>query len=325
VLTAYHAGTYKPGDELQFKQYRAASSADLDAFCQRLLADHMADRRVEVAKKEDGPTFAEVYEQFFDWKYGARAAKKLSGSSRNSTQSAYKNCSAIHDRVFQDLQLADLQKCLDECTLKKSSLELIVWLLRQMYKFAIPRNLCEKDYAQFLTIPDAEDDEHGVPFTDDDLTKLWEHRDDSTVEMLLIMCYSGYRISAYESIEVNFGDWYFKGGVKTKAGKDRIVPIHSAIRPLVSARIERDKKMMKCSSSAFRHHMDDTLESLGIERHTPHDCRHTFSRLCEQYHVNEADRKRMMGHSFGADITNGVYGHRTLEELRAEIEKINAN
>ena len=30
----------------------------------------------------------------------------------------------------------------------------------------------------------------------------------------------------------------------------------------------------------------------------------------------------MMGHSFGSDITNGVYCHRTLEELRTEIEKI---
>ena len=30
----------------------------------------------------------------------------------------------------------------------------------------------------------------------------------------------------------------------------------------------------------------------------------------------------MLGHSFGNDITNGVYGHQTLEELRTEIEKI---
>ena len=56
--------------------------------------------------------------------------------------------------------------------------------------------------------------------------------------------------------------------------------------------------------------------------HTPHSCRHTFSRLCESYGVSEADRKRMLGHSFGNDITNGVYGHRSVEELRAEIEKI---
>ena len=38
--------------------------------------------------------------------------------------------------------------------------------------------------------------------------------------------------------------------------------------------------------------------------------------------MTENDRKRMLGHSFGGDITNKVYGHRTLEELRAEIEKI---
>lgn len=68
--------------------------------------------------------------------------------------------------------------------------------------------------------------------------------------------------------------------------------------------------------------MYSTLEELGIKKHTPHDCRHTFSALCEKYGVNENDRKRMMGHSFGSDITNGIYGHRTTEELRTEIEKI---
>jgi hypothetical protein len=44
--------------------------------------------------------------------------------------------------------------------------------------------------------------------------------------------------------------------------------------------------------------------------------------LCEKYGVRENDRKRMLGHSFGGDVTNAVYGHRTLEELRTEIEKI---
>lgn len=37
---------------------------------------------------------------------------------------------------------------------------------------------------------------------------------------------------------------------------------------------------------------------------------------------NENDRKRLMGHSFGKDITNSVYGHRELDDLRKEIEKI---
>lgn len=45
-------------------------------------------------------------------------------------------------------------------------------------------------------------------------------------------------------------------------------------------------------------------------------------RAVRKYGVRENDRKRMLGHSFGGDVTNAVYGHRTLEELRTEIEKI---
>ena len=36
----------------------------------------------------------------------------------------------------------------------------------------------------------------------------------------------------------------------------------------------------------------------------------------------EADRKRLLGHSFGNDLTNRVYGHRSIKELKQEIEKI---
>ncbi len=71
----------------------------------------------------------------------------------------------------------------------------------------------------------------------------------------------------------------------------------------------------------FRDKMYTQLTTLGIEKHTPHDCRHTFSRLFEKYKVMENDCKRMLGHKIG-DVTNDTYGHRTLEDLRNEIEKI---
>ena len=151
---------------------------------------------------------------------------------------------------------------------------------------------------------------------------MWANKNDPIVEMLLIMCYSGYRITAYKTITTNTEDWYFQGGIKTASGKDRIVPIHSSIQPLVKARMERDGCILKMSKVYFRSKVYPTLSRLGVTKHTPHDCRHTFSRLCEKYGVNENDRKRMLGHSFGNDITNGIYGHRTLEELRNEIEKI---
>ena len=72
----------------------------------------------------------------------------------------------------------------------------------------------------------------------------------------------------------------------------------------------------------FRTKFNDALSSIGITGHTPHDCRHTFSWLCDKYGVDDLSKHLLMGHSLGNDVEKSVYGHRTVEELRTEIEKI---
>lgn len=68
---------------------------------------------------------------------------------------------------------------------------------------------------------------------EEELKILWKNEKNPEIELLLIMCYSGYRIAAYKTLKVNLDDQYFQGGLKTKAGKDRIVPIHPGILTLV--------------------------------------------------------------------------------------------
>ncbi|MDO4632988.1 MAG: tyrosine-type recombinase/integrase [Eubacteriales bacterium] len=318
VLSAYHAGTYHPGDEIAFRQYREASDTDLDAFCLRLLRDHSRMKNTAVSS---GPLFSDVYEQFFEWKFGESAAKKLSASSRKSIEFGYKKCSDLHNKYFKDITLEELQVVLNRCTLKEASLEMIVNFLKQIYNFAEPRDLCKKNYACYLVMPKAESDEHGVPFSEDELRILWNNKDNEDAALILIMCYTGFRASAYAKMEVHLSDGYLKGGIKTKSSIGRIVPIHHAILPLISNRCKNDIYFFP-PYRIIRSSMIETLARLHINHHTPHDCRHTFSALCERYGVNEADRKRLLGHSFGSDITNGIYGHRTVEELRTEVEKI---
>ena len=113
--------------------------------------------------------------------------------------------------------------------------------------------------------------------------------------------------------------------------REAIQPIHGAQR----GRPDQESVWVRCppgavpeglrplffggkSVSQFRRDMKSTLRKLGIKEKSPHSCRHTFSRLFESYGVREAD----VGHSFGNDITNGVYGYRTLEALRTTIKKI---
>ena len=317
VLTAWHAGTYYPGFERTLNDFD--QNRTLNSTMDNILLDYLQAARVE-QNKEKTATFAEVYEGFYRDKY-EDSKKTYSKASMNCTKAAFKNCAELHDKPFADLRYHDLQNVIDNCPKKHSSLELILSLFHQMYAYAEKFELCEKDYSVHVKIKKAEDDEHGVPFSEDELAILWQYKEDPVVEFLLIMCYSGYRIKAYETIEVNLKEKYFLGGVKTDAGKDRIVPIHSGIYALVKRRTKNQDAILDITPGTFRNRMYETLEQIGMQRHTPHDARHTFSMLCEKYRVNENDRKRMLGHAF-QDITNKVYGHRTVEELRKEIEKI---
>ncbi len=322
VLNAYRAGTYKPGDELKFKQYKNSSDIDIDSFCKRLLTDYAQHTHAEVERAKVELTFAEVYKQYFEWKYGENSSKKLSPASQTSTNAAFQNAAKLHNRIFQDITVDELQDVLDSCTLKVSSVNNIKILFNQMYKYAVPRKIVDMNYASGVVMPSVEENEPGVPFSDGELERLWLHKDDPTIEFILIMCYSGYRIAAYLTLEVNLEEKYFCGGNKTKAGRGNYVPIHSAILPLVESRIKRDGALFKINPNVYRRQMYRALDGIYLKKHTPHDCRHTFSRLLEKYKADENDRKRLLGHSFGNDITNKIYGHRTVEELRVEIEKI---
>ena len=319
VLTAYKAGTYTPGME---KCLMAAMDPDSTDIVQKILADYSLIRGAEPA--QNGKTFKQVYEEYRDYKFNRDKSKVYSPSTKNGERIAFNNCRTLHDKPFRLLRHDDLQNVLDCCPLGHSSLKQIVNLLKQMYAYAEIYDLSDRDYSAHIKINQPNNEKHGEAFTDADLAKLWQHKDEPTAEMLLIMCYSGFRIQAYKTLAVNIKSGFFQGGLKTAAGKDRIVPIHSAILPLVKKRLRRDGSILAMTANNFRYHMRSTLAALDIEKHTPHDCRHTFSALCERYGVNENDRRRMLGHSFVSDITNGTYGHRSIEDLRHEIEKIKA-
>lgn len=315
VLNAYHAGTYQPGMDLGLE----TSTGGADKLAQQILADFSRTKGTGYVSSK---TFAEVYEDFWKWKYEKDKNTVYSTNTLRATRGAYNRCEPIHNLPFASIRLTDLQNLLDSIELGRKSVDSVLSLLHQIYKYALAYEIVDKDYSMALRVNHEDDTEHGVPFSHEDLKILWSNLDDDTVIMLLIMCYSGYRISAFKELEVNLEEGYFKGGIKTASGKGRIVPIHSAIAPLVESRMQSTGSLFKGSQSNFRILMTKCLNRLGIDNHTPHDCRHTFSMLCEEYGVNENDRKRMMGHSFGKDITNAIYGHRTLDALRTEIEKI---
>lgn len=97
-------------------------------------------------------------------------------------------------------------------------------------------NLTEETIKEIQTVKK----EH-IPFTDEETERLWAHVDDKRyVDILLIQCYSGWRSQEFGLLElenIDLKNWTFKGGMKTDAGENRVVPIHSKIRHLVERKI----------------------------------------------------------------------------------------
>lgn len=182
-----------------------------------------------------------------------------------------------------------------------------------------------------------------IPFTDEEMQLLWKHVDDKRcVDVLLVQCYSGWRpqelgLIKLENVDLN--NWIFRGGMKTEAGEDRAVPIHSRIRHLIERKY---KEAQELGSPYLFNYVDPTLRSKNItlnynryqkafERirielnlnpdHRPHDGRKHFVTMAKKYGVDEYAIKYMVGHKI-SDITEKVYTEREFQWLREEIEKI---
>ena len=319
VLTAYKAGTYVKGMEVDL-DISSGDAQSLSKLTTQMMQTY-SQLTQNISGKAPSKTFAEVYELFYKDKYEGKNEGRYSYSIKNQNHSAFENCKVLHNKSFDSLVTADLQSVVDNCNLGYGSICLITGLFKQMYKYAMANNICETDYSQYVKIKVDDVSEPGIPFSDADLKIMWEHTDNEIIRVALIMCYSGHRISELKTIKVDLENRLFIGGVKNDTSKSRIVPIHSAILPLVKKQIKLYRCILPCHTSTYRKYFCETIESLGIEPHKPHDCRRTFSTQANKYNVDFYDIKRLMGHTI-SDVTQRIYIIKTPEDLRAEIEKI---
>ncbi len=280
-------------------------------------------------------TFTDVYNQWFNRKYNG--IKKYSRSSIDCTKCAFNKCKPLHDMRLKDIRTLDMQQILDDYTLSHAYMEHIVNLLHQMYKYALEYDIIEKDYSSFIKITKADDDEAGVPFSKSEIKTLWKNV--NTVpycDTVLILIYTGWRISEFLGLKtdnVSLSEWTMEGGVKTAAGKNRIVPIHSGIQSLVQARysphsatfMHHQENYRPFTKTAYYKAFDEVLKNCKInESHTPHDCRHTFTSLLNSAGANDVCIDRLVGHA-SKTLTKRTYTHKDIVELRYAVELIQIN
>ena len=278
-------------------------------------------------------TFAEVFASWYLWKYKLPLTdSSAKTSSQYCSIAAFKKCDSLHALAMWDIRAQDMQDILDNTNLSHAMLEHIRNLLKQLYRYCMQFELVAKDYSQFIRITKEDDDTHGVPFTHEELSKLWKHIDIPFVDTILIYCYSGWRINELAGMpleNIDLEERTFTGGLKNRYSRNRTVPIHPAIYDLVCNRMsERFRSLIyhdndrDISEEKYREYFTAALLSCGIHtEHTPHDCRHTFNVLLDEAAADRVTRYRLMGHK-GQDINETVYTHKDLDQLRAAVNSI---
>ena len=141
--------------------------------------------------------------------------------------------------------------------------------------------------------------------------------------------YSGFRISellGLKTANTDLEKGTFQGGIKSAAGKNRIVPIHSLITEMVERKVKEGNEFLfayngkRYSKIQYYSLWNEILERLGIDK-TPHECGHTFESLLNSAGANRKCIDLIMEHK-SKGTGQRVYTHKALQELKDAIELI---
>ena len=272
-------------------------------------------------------TFKAIYEKWSKIKY-----PKVSHSSILGYTSAFDSVEKLHSMKIRDIKARHLQEAIETCNKGYPTRRKIKYLFGQMYAYAMQNDIIMKDYSKYVDLGKNIKGPERVPFNSKEIEKLWQHLEDlEFIDTILMMIYTGFRIG--ELLELKISDIDLEnrtitGGLKTQAGKNRLVPIHPKIFPLIEKRYNSNNKYLIINfkgqqmkyDNYYREKFLPIMEQLDM-KHKPHDCRHTFATLLSNANANSTAIKKMIGHESYV-TTEKIYTHKDIEELRKNIELI---
>ena len=302
-------------------------------------------------------TLAELYQKWTEAYFPT-----LSGESSTRTiTSAWKYCHPLYKMRVKDLRARHIKGIMEDGYIissrgKNAGQKVmaspgvkarIKSMFNLMLDYALEYEIVDKNYARTFDISEdiikeKEAATRGhIIFPPDEMKILWDNVDKIRfVDWILIQCYMGWRpqeLATLQLADVNLDEWYMVAGMKTDAGKNRMVPIHTKIQPLVKRNYDyavflgsdalfndptATKGGMKITYDKYAGRFDKVMAALKLNpEHRPHDPRMTFITMAKKAGIDPMVVKRLAGHRIN-DVTEAVYTVRDLEWLRSDIEKI---
>lgn len=263
----------------------------------------------------------------------------------NCYKAAIKFFAPLYHERAADVDIDDLQECIDECPRGKATRKNMRTTVGLMYKYGIPRGYFPEklNLADYLNVK-GEAGIGGAGLPDNYLEAIKNAVGHSlAADYVYCQCYLGFRPSELLALEMKDYDQKekaFIGGAKTEAGKNRTVTISPKIQPIIDRLASgRSAGAFFCSSDGsqldikeYRSMFYDLLNDLGLDNptykvhdqqkhtYTPHSCRHTFATLMKRVNGSTKDKLQLIGHS--SEEMLHYYEDVSLEDLRKITDEI---
>lgn len=266
----------------------------------------------------------EVIEQFKK----TRRYQRYSKSTKGTYTTYIRKLEPYYNAPYRELKAVQMQDLIDG-EKSASSQGGFRNVLSNLDDFAIKSEIITSSIAQTLDVDPVTTRRSGKIFTEDEIDTLWKNVKDPGVQLTLMLIYTGFRISELFNMKienVDLTERTFKGGTKTTAGKDRIVPIHSRLLSIVEVKFKNapgDYLLYSNDRNRLNYYMsklmfDNVMDRFNME-HVPHDTRHTFRSRLDNAGANKTSIDLLMGHK-SEGIGERVYTHKTLEQLRDTVK-----
>lgn len=265
-------------------------------------------------------TAEELFKRWF-----SSQSEKMSKSMQGAMQAAWKHCTQIYETPYRTLNSYRIQECIDTCRRGYSTKQQIKNLFHHLDRFAMELDITTRERCLLVTAPKTPDTVR-IPFSEEEIQLLWNNIGIEWTDTVLMFIYTGMRFSELLGVkadDIDLKTATIKGGVKTRAGKNRIIPIHPRIMPFIEKRLSQGGEYLisyngkKCTTYRYYKEWEILMDKLSMS-HTPHECRHTFRSRMDSAGANKRCIDLIMGHS-SKDVGERVYTHKTVRELHEAI------
>lgn len=275
-------------------------------------------------------TFAEIYRLEM-----AEHTVKISSKTVNGYKSAFQHCQSLWPMKLKDIKVSDLQAVIANCGTGQPTQKKVRQIMHNVYRYAVKYQLISAtaDLSGYVDIDKLKRKYKKTPFNTRQLNRVKKIADSDDVlapwaKCIVMMCYCGTRPSEFLAIlkaDVKLKSRYFLvRDSKTEAGRNRMVPISKKVLPYYEWWLSQDGRTLVAvdgkpvSYSRFLKLFYKVCEAARC-KHKPHECRHTCATWLDDKGANKLSIKRILGHAT-TDITDGVYTHKSLAQLKKAID-----